>query len=243
MTDTSLTRKTPDLWGQAIWDFFQNEKQSDLLTETTISEKDIFPIEYLFRSFSQMPKIEQKALELCWGKVLEVGCGASTHGVYLQNEKKLNVTAIDISPLAVKVAQKRGIKNAICADIMQIKGQFDTILLLMNGAGICGRVKHLNALFQHLKKLLTPKGQVLLDSSDIIYMFDKNLDGSYDVPLYFDYYGELDFTIHYKGKQESFPWFYIDFQYLKEIAQQNGFICKKILEGEHYDYLAQLSLK
>ena len=82
-----------------------------------------------------------------------------------------------------------------------------------------------------------------MDSSDIIYMFDQNEDGSYDIPLYYDYYGELDYTVRYKGKEEPpFDWLYIDYNTLQKCAVANGFECELIAEGEHYDYLAKLKI-
>jgi 2-polyprenyl-3-methyl-5-hydroxy-6-metoxy-1,4-benzoquinol methylase len=126
-----------DLFGQAILDYQTNNFPEDLITETTISEKDEMRVEYLFRDWSAMPLIEKKALELAKGKILDVGSGAGSHSLYLQNEKKLEVTAIDISPKAIKTCQLRGIKNTFVVDVLTLETEkFDTILLLMNGTGI-----------------------------------------------------------------------------------------------------------
>ena len=95
---------------------------------------------------------------------------------------------------------------------------------------------------QKLKSLLNPNGQILIDSSDIIYMFDTADDGSYIIPAD-GYYGELTFTISYKNEtEESFPWLYLDYNTLQNAAHANGLQCELILEGEHYDYLAKLTL-
>lgn len=99
-----------DLFGKAILDFQTNNSPEDLITETTISEADEMSVAYLFRSYNEMPKLEQKALELAKGKVLDVGCGAGSHSLYLQNEKKLDVTSIDISEKAIETCKLRGIK-------------------------------------------------------------------------------------------------------------------------------------
>ena len=85
-----------DLFGKAILDFQTNNSPEDLITETNISEADEMSVDYLFRSFNEMPKLEKKALQLCKGKVLDVGCGAGSHSLYLQ-KKGFQVTAIDIS--------------------------------------------------------------------------------------------------------------------------------------------------
>ena len=199
-------------------------------------------VAYLFRSYAEMPKLEQKALQLANGNVLDVGCGAGSHALYLQ-EKGIDVTAIDISANAIKACELRGLKNAKVQDIMQLEGdKFDTILLLMNGAGMCGKLKNIPNFLQKLKALLTDEGQILVDSSDIIYMFDEDEDGGKWIPTDVDYYGEVFFDIAYKGEKEaSFDWMYIDYNTLQNAADANGLQCELILEGEHFDYLAKLT--
>ena len=232
-----------DLFGKAILDYQTNNSPQNIITETTISEEDEMSIAYLFRSFDEMPAIEQKALELAKGKILDVGCGAGSHSLYLQNKKQLDITAIDISANAIKTCKLRGIQKTFAQDILTVENEkFDSILLLMNGTGIFGTLENTPKFLQKLKSLLNPGGQILIDSSDIIYMFDKDEDGAFEVPAN-GYYGELEFTISYKGETEdSFPWLYLDYNTLQNAALDNGLQCELILEGEHYDYLAKLTL-
>lgn len=236
-----------DLFGLAILDYQTNNSPEDIITETSISEADPMSVAYLFRNFKDMPEIEQLALSLTKGRVLDVGCGAGSHTLYLQNEKQLDVTAVDISANAITACANRGIKNAIVADVMQLKaevhGKFDTILLLMNGAGMCGKLKNISPFLTQLKTLLADGGQILLDSSDIIYMFDEDEDGGKWIPGTQDYYGEVIFHLRYKGMDEiPFDWMYIDYNTLQNAANAHGFQCKLLKEGTHYDYLAQLTL-
>ena len=229
-----------DLFGQAILDYQTNNSPENLTTETSISEADEMPVEYLFRSFSEMPQLEQQALKLAKGKILDVGCGAGSHSLYLQN-KGLDVTAIDISANAINACQLRGLKNTRMQNVLALQNEtFDTILLLMNGTGIFGTLAALPTYLQHLKSLLNPNGQILLDSSDLIYMYDENEDGSYSIPAE-GYYGEISFTVSYKGQTDPpFPWLYLDYNTLQRAAQANGLQCELIAEGEHFDYLARL---
>jgi len=233
-----------DLFGKAILDYQTNNTPENLITETSISEEDEMSTAYLFRDFNQMPKLEQKALELTKGKTLDVGCGAGSHSLYLQNKKNLDLTAIDISKNAIEACRLRGLTSAKVTNILDLDSneKFDTILLLMNGTGIFGTLKETAKYLQKLKSLLLPNGQILIDSSDIIYMFDEDEDGAYVIPAY-GYYGELEFSLSYKGeKEDSFPWLYLDYNTLQNAAFANGLECELILEGEHYDYLAKLSL-
>jgi SAM-dependent methyltransferase len=230
-----------DLFGKAILDYQTGNNPQDLITETSISEADEMSVAYLFRGFEKMPKMEQNALLLSSGKVLDVGCGAGSHSLYLQ-EKGFDVTPIDISPNAIKACQLRGLKKANVQDVMSMKKeQFDTILLLMNGAGMCGRLKNISRFLLQLKSLLTENGQILVDSSDIIYMFDEDEDGGKWIPGDTDYYGELEFKISYKGEMEKpFDWMYIDYNTLQNAALSNGLACELLVEGDHFDYLARL---
>ena len=233
-----------DLFGKAILDYQTNNSSEDLVTETSISEADEMPVSYLFRNYNEMPELEQKALQLAKGSVLDVGCGAGSHTLELQNERKLDVTAIDISENAVKACQLRGIENVKVANILDldVKNKFDTILLLMNGTGIFGTLKETDKYLQKLKSLLKEQGQILIDSSDLIYMYDQDEDGAYCIPAE-GYYGELTFTVQYKGEtEETFPWLYLDYNTLQNAAIANGLKCELVLEGEHFDYLAKLSI-
>ncbi|WP_412465070.1 class I SAM-dependent methyltransferase [Flavobacterium mekongense] len=229
-----------DLFGQAILDYQTQNTPEDLITETNISEADDMSVSYLFRSYNEMPKIEKKALQLAKGKILDVGCGAGSHSLYWQ-EKGFDVTAIDISQKAINACQLRGIKNARVQNLLAIENEkFDTIALLMNGTGIFGTLAETSKYLQKLKSLLSPNGQILIDSSDIIYMFDQDEDGAYIVPAE-GYYGELTFTVSYKGQTEdTFPWLYLDYNTLQNAAHANGLQCELLLEGNHFDYLAKL---
>ncbi|MFV7235388.1 class I SAM-dependent methyltransferase [Flavobacterium sp. ZB4R12] len=233
-----------DLFGKAILDFQTNNSPEDLITETTISEEDEMSVAYLFRSYDEMPQMEQKALQLSKGKILDVGCGAGSHSLSLQNERNLDVTSIDISPNAIQACILRGLKKAKVQDVMTSENEkYDTILLLMNGAGMCGKLKNIPNFLLKLKSLLNPGGQILLDSSDIIYMFDDDEDGGKWIPTQNEYYGEIVFNISYKGEKEKpFDWMFIDYNTLQNAALDNGFQCELILEGEHFDYLAKLSI-
>lgn len=233
-----------DLFGKAMFDFQTNNSPENIITETTISEEDEMSVDYLFRSYNEMPKLEQKALQLATGKTLDVGCGAGSHSLSLQNDRNLDVTSIDISAKAIETCKLRGVKNAKVQNILDFEGEkFDTIILLMNGVGIFGKLENCNKFLTKLKSLLNPGGQILLDSSDIIYMFDEDEDGGKWIPSNNDYYGELVFNISYKGeKEEPFDWLYLDYNTLQNGAIANGLKCELILEGEHYDYLARLSI-
>ncbi len=238
-----------DVLGIALRDHFKGKTSEQLITYMKLNGydewiEDELPLQYLFREYSDMPFIEQRALDLCRGKVLDVGCGAGSHALYLQN-KEVDVTGLDQSKGAIAVCRLRGLQNRVLKQLDDYRGtKFDTLLLLMNGIGLAGRMEQLDQFFQKLKTLLAPGGQVLIDSSDIIYMYEEDEDGGFLVPDNDIYYGEVIFKMEYKGQESApFHWLYLDFKSLQKAAGDNGFSCELVSYGEHYDYLARLSLE
>lgn len=233
-----------DIFGKALLDYHFGNYSEDIKTYSSLDEEDYIPLPYLFRNFDKMPMLEQKALELVQGTVLDIGCGAGNHALHLQN-KGYEVTGLDSSEGAIKVCQSRGLDCTVQTQLLDFSGkQFDTLLLLMNGIGLAGKLNNLSTFLSHLKSLLRPNGQILLDSSDIIYMFDQDDDGGYWIPDNGDYYGEVTFTMEYKKEKSSpFPWLYLDFNTLQNACLANDLTCELVSEGNHYDYLAKLLLQ
>jgi len=230
-----------DIFGKALLDYYHGNYSEDIVTETNISEEDELRLPYLFRNYTEMPALEQKALDLANGKILDVGCGAGSHSLYLQKKNK-QVTAIDISEGAVKVTQLRGVKDVRNSNVLDISGEkFDTILLLMNGTGIFEKVASVSKYLQYLKTLLTTNGQIFIDSSDLKYMYDKSDEGGIWVPSD-RYYGELDFILKYKGEEsESFPVLYMDEALFERSCVENKMTFELITRGDHFDYLVRLT--
>ena len=238
--NTKILSKDKDPMGAAILDYQKSGSAGRLRVLSSMFEEDEMPVKHLFSNLEEMPMLEQKALSLAKGKVLDVGAGAGCHALALQAQS-IAVKAIDISPLSCEAMELRGVMDAECINLFDehLETGFDTILLLMNGTGIAGKIENLPALFNRLKALLNKGGQILIDSSDIKYIYE-NEDGSFDINLNAAYYGEVDYQMVYKDvKGDSFDWLYVDFPLLKSIAESCGLHGELIAEGEHYDYLAR----
>ncbi|MBR3495921.1 MAG: class I SAM-dependent methyltransferase [Prevotella sp.] len=230
-----------DAMGRAIADYWKNKKTDRLRVFSPMFEEDEIPLTTLFRTYENMPEIERKALDMATGRTLDVGAASGCHSLVLQ-KKGIDVTAIDISPLAVETMKNRGVQKVIEQDFFTLAGQqYDTILMLMNGIGIVGTLERLPKFFQRLDKILAPGGQVLCDSSDISYVFEDE-NGMMDIPDEMDYYGEQSFRMQYKDTiGEPFDWLYIDADTLKEHAAKNDYNVEVVAEGKHYDYLARIT--
>jgi cyclopropane fatty-acyl-phospholipid synthase-like methyltransferase len=233
-----------DLYGKALLDFYQGNYTEDIIVLSTTMEDDVMPLPYLFRSFEEMPALEKKALQLARGKTLDIGAGAGIHSLYLQ-EKGLEIIALDQSKGACKVLTSRlqNKSKVIHDSIWNHTEKYDTILLLMNGTGIFSSLKNVSDSLEKLKRLLNSKGQILIDSSDLKFLFEEEDDGGLWVDSTKEYYGEVTFSLQYKGMEsEPFEWLYMDFELLKTYALKAGFKVELVQEGKHHDYLARLSI-
>ena len=229
-----------DPMGRAIADYHKSKKASKLRVFSPMFEEDEIPLATLFRSYENMPEIERKALDMAKGRILDVGAASGCHSLVLQ-DRGMDVTAIDISPLSVETMKERGVKKVLEQDFFTLEGQYDTILMLMNGIGIVGTLERMPEFFKQLDTILAPEGQVLCDSSDISYVFEDE-EGMIDIPNEMDYYGEHSFRMQYKDTiGEPFDWLYIDADTLKQKTGRCGYAVELVAEGEHYDYLARIT--
>ena len=226
-----------DVLGQAIYDHYHNTSPAKLWIYNKYGPKEEMPVDIFFREADELPDLEWLALNNCRGKVLDIGAGAGSHSLLLQ-QSEIDVTAIDISPLAVKVMKDRGVLNAFQQDIFAYHPdkKYDTLLLLMNGIGLAGTLDGLSGLLDHLKSFLNNGGQILFDSSDVSYLHED------EVPTD-NYYGEIAYQYQYKKLQTNwFNWLYVDKDTLQEYATQAGFKAEILLEDEYGQYLVRLSL-
>ncbi len=228
--------------GQAALEYLKGTRGLEIDIQSNIVEDDVIPVDYLFRDFGQMPVLEQKALLNCRGSVLDVGGGVGSHALELQ-KKGLDVTLLDVSQGCCLVSAQRGVQQVVNEDFHSFEpdGKFDTLLLMMNGIGIAAAVDHLPIFFEQAKKLLQPGGQIILDSSDLRYLY-MDEDSCCELPEG-HYYGEVMYTMAFKNhKTKPFEWLFIDSALLAERAKENGFSFEKIADGHHYDYLTRLTL-
>lgn len=229
--------------GQAIFNYYYKKDNTPINVFSKIVEEEQLPPDYFFRTHCDMPLLERLALKNCAGKVLDIGAGAGCHSLYLQS-KNIDITSIEISKLCCDIMKARGVNKVENSDILTyFKGPYDTILLLMNGIGISGTKEGLGTLLKHLKLLIKPNGKILLDSSDLIYLYEEE-DGTYLLDINAEnYYGEIEYRLNYKNIiGEPFSWLFADNVILSEIAEQNGFKTKVLEYGPHFDYLAELTL-
>jgi len=229
-----------DVYGEALYDFHMLGKLKDpLLLHSSYGDIEEMPVEVFFRDETDFPELEHIALALCDGHVLDVGAGVGSHALYLQ-DKGFQVDALEISESACNIMKQRGVQHVIQNDFFQLQeGNYDTLLFLMNGIGLVGTLEGLRHLLRHSKKLLSDKGQLLFDSSDIAYLYEE-----YRIPKPEHYLGEIRFQYEYKGNLgKPFHWLYIDQQELIKIAREEGWVVQILFEDENDQYLVRMEVR
>ncbi|MEM9671489.1 MAG: SAM-dependent methyltransferase [Cyclobacteriaceae bacterium] len=225
-----------DVYGQALNDFFYGRPTEELWVHTSYGTREEMPVDWFFREPEDFPTLEQYALSLCRGTVLDIGAGVGSHVLALQ-ENGLQALAVEQSLFACEIMEARGVKQYLAAPYEEYEGPpVDTMLLLMNGIGLVGSLSKLSRFLEWAKKFIQPEGQLLFDSSDISYLFDgKPQPKDY-------YYGEVQFQYEYREQYgEWFSWLYIDFDTLWQASRQSGWEVQRIYEDETQQYLARLT--
>lgn len=225
-----------DVFGKALTAQFLHGEAETLWLHNSYAEAEEMPLDIFFRTVEEMPEMELLALELCRGRILDIGAGAGSHALALQQQTK-DVTALDISAMAVQIMKDRGVKSAVAADIVSFQGdRYDTLLLLMNGIGLTGTVDGFKRFLHQAQSMLKDDGQLLFDSSDISYLYE---DATHPADRYF---GEVAYQYEYEGqKGEWFNWLYLDADTLTRTAEACGWLCEILFDDGEDQYLAKLS--
>ena len=162
------------------------------------------------------------------GHVLDVGCGAGRHLLWLER-RGITATGVDASDQAIKVCQLRECKNVFELDIMSsfepsMLPQAATITLFGNNVGIGGTFDGACALFRTLGRLAEPEGRVILTGIDI---------AATENPAHLAYHerniaagrrrGEIKMRFEHKGRTGPWiPWYHPEPSEIEEIAASSG---------------------
>lgn len=171
-------KTTQDAYGQQLLAQFQSRTPTAEIIERddrfvdTGSEAGLY-----FRNYDQWSSFERQAIKLAAGRILDIGCGAGRHSLYLQ-KKGFDVTGIDMSPGAVKVCKLRGLKKALVRPITGVAkfkpNSFDTILMLGNNFGLFGSAKQAKVLLKKLYRITAPDGRIIAGTRNPFKTDDPN---------------------------------------------------------------------
>lgn len=229
--------------GRALLDHDAGDRGADLLVTQEDGEGWPLRVADFFRRADQLPAAEAAALELCRGRVLDLGAGAGCHALALQ-EQGLEVWAVDVSPGAVAVMRRRGVRRSLVADVFApaLRGPWDTLLLLMNGIGLVGDLAGLDRFLDRAATLLADGGQILFDSCDLRRIGNageqrriarRRRQGRYR--------GETLQQISYPGHGCAvLAWLYVDAETLRRHAGRRGWESQVVFEDGAGSYAARL---
>ena len=237
MSEGLLTPEKDPL-GAMMLDYLAGQKDVFLEVDSTTLEMWTMKGETMFRDYSEMDELEQTALQLCKGRILDVGAGSGCHSLYLQRKGE-NVDALDISPGCLQVMAERGVENLLHQNLFSLsEKKYDTVLMLMNGLGICETLDGCNLFLQFVKTILAEGGQVIADSTDLQSLFDASELQANEV----NYCGETEFIMQYQTiTSDPFNWIYIDFETLTRLAGYNSLKCEQVATTEESRYLVRIS--
>lgn len=224
-----------DVLGSAIESYFLNGVDTPIRVFINKHEEPGMYPSLFFRAYKNMLNYEKISMKACKGKILDLGCAAGCHALYLQN-KGFDVTAVELSEKSYRVARARGVMKIINTDWRNLKlKNFDTVLVLMNGMGLAESPAELKDMLKTLKSFLTPSGSILIDSTDVTY-------AKADWPMLdSEYFGKVQFELKNKGKTQCFPWLFVDFEMAVKTAESVN-LCVEVLErAKNGHFLLRLS--
>ncbi len=230
--------------GTALLDFHRGDTGAVIVVLSDLWEDEATPVGAYYRPLEQdLPMLEREALDLCVGRVLDLGAGAGRHALDLQ-EAGTSVVAVDPLTEAVEIMRDRGVVDPRLGDLGAVTGErFDTVLMLMHGLGIVGDLRGLGSFLEELPNHLNPGGRLVCDSADLATALRDEAPELLDELSNPDrYLGEVEFGLRY-GRLEGprYPWIFVDPEALEIVADAAGFDMKVAAGGERGSYLAVLT--
>ncbi|UXX79452.1 methyltransferase [Reichenbachiella carrageenanivorans] len=224
-----------DVHGEAIFDFYKGDHDVVLTTYNSYGDPEEMPVEVFFRDHQDFTELENLAITCCEGKILDVGAGAGAHALFMQ-AFEMDATALENSPGCIETLRHSGMEKIVEEDFFAHTSQYDTLLFLMNGLGLAGKLDNLPYFFKHCGQLLNPGGQIIIDSSDISYLYED------DLPKPDHYFGEIRYQYEYKGKKgDWFDWLYVDQAHLIKETKALGLQTEILMTDEFDQYLAKIT--
>ncbi len=230
-------------FGLALKDYLEGNDLAKVISHRDDGLVDDYFVNHCFRSLEDFSELENKALKLCFGKVLDVGAGVGPHSLELQ-KMGLKVHALDISLVACKIMKERGLKNVLCAGVYDLqKGNFNTIFLMGWAVGFVEDLAGMAKFLKHCENLLRSVGIILLDSLDVRITSDPaHLAYQKRKIKLGRYFGVIGLQMEYKGRYgQPFKLLHIDPDTLNSIAKNLDWKLEILYNEESGDYLAKIS--
>lgn len=237
-----MLKELQDAQGRAMYDYVQGQDNREVIErDDGLIECSEGPRMYT-STYEDWPEPEKEALRHVRGRVLDIGCGAGRHALYLQ-EQGLDVLGIDVSPLAIEVAKSRGLRSAQVLPITRVSrrlGQFDTIILFGNNFGLLANARRARWLLRRFHYVTSAQGRIVAQTLDP-YQTDR--------PEHRAYHernrgrgrmgGQVRMRVRYR--QYATPWFdylFVSPEEMKTLVDGTGWEIVAFIDGEHGSYFA-----
>jgi SAM-dependent methyltransferase len=230
-----------DAFGQKLWAVF-NGREVFEICERDDRYIDAMKMTGYFAGYEDWDPAEQKAMQFVKGKVLDIGCGAGRHSLYLQ-KKGFNVLGIDISPLALKVCRLRGLKRVKLVSIENVRfkpDSFGTIMMMGNNFGLFGNVKKAKSLLKRFHEM-TSRDALIIASTRDPYKTDN--------PAHLRYHklnrkrGRMSGQVRIRSRFEKYIGRWFDYlmvskDEMKYVLSKTGWEVTEFLDSEKPFYIA-----
>lgn len=236
--DSALLRAAWSPLAAALMAYHRGAVNATVLVSSDLWEDEEMPVrEYYRPEKAGLPPLEERAINWCRGRVLDLGAGAGRHARELELRGH-EVVALDVCPEAVEIMRQRGVRGAELGDLWTLRPtrRFDTVLMLMHGIGVVGDLAGLGRLLKRLDTLVAPGGQLLCDSADVRHLVEGTDREDADYP------GEVSFQLNYGSLHgSSYPWLFVDAETLTILADAAGWDTEVLMRTESESYLARLT--
>jgi SAM-dependent methyltransferase len=242
MSKVKALKPEEDTFGKEIWAYYKGREVSEIVErDDGYFDASVYGPKMYFSEYQDWSPVEKKAMEFVKGKVLDIGCGAGRHSLYLQR-KGFDVLGIDSSPLAIKVCKLRGLKKARVMSIDDVNlrlGSFDTIIMMGNNFGLFGSLKKARRLLKSFHKMTSKAALIVADTRDP-YKTDN--------PDHLEYHmrnkkkgrmgGQVKIRVRFrKHVGRWFDYLMVSKEEMKEILKGTGWKTKEFVDSEDSEYI------
>jgi SAM-dependent methyltransferase len=233
-----------DAFGQELWAYFKGQNICEIIERDDGYFSAHQSPKIYFSEYPDWPIIEQKAMSFVKGRVLDIGCGAGRHALYLQ-QKGFSVVGVDSSSLAVKVCKLRGLKKARVMPLENLSfkpNTFSTILMLGGNFGLMGNPKKARRLLKKLQRITTENAINIAETRDP-YKTDN--------PLHLEYHrlnrsrgklsGQTRIRVRFeKTVTKRIEYLMVSKEEMKQLINGTGWKISRFIDSENSGYVAVL---
>lgn len=220
-------------------------EREDRLIDKSSDTTCLGPRDY-FAEYEDWTEHQKLAMEHATGRVLDIGCAAGRHSLYLQ-EQGHDVLGIDNSSLAIETCQHRGLKNTRVMPVAGLStetGIFDAILMMGRNFGFVGSSIRTRSLLSRFAAMTSGSAKIIVETLDPYQTAD---------PCHLAYHqfnrdhgrmsGQLRLRVHYREyTTQWFDYLFVSKAELEDILEETVWQVERYIDSANTPhYVAVLS--